>query len=93
MLTLFKFIIFFILGSHLHKDVYEHLEVVVAGKKYIRLYHYKDQERLYPRTGNHKNISQVNFKNPDNDKFPLFKDTEYLVRFNFNLYHLFFDLI
>jgi lysine-specific demethylase 8 len=64
--------------SPLHHDPYHNLLAQVVGSKYIRLYSPDQSARLYPLAGMMSNTSQVQVENVDKNRFPDFKNANYV---------------
>ena len=71
--------------TSLHFDSYDNFLTQIFGYKYVRLYAPTQSEFLYPIEGTGKNsvtkqnnISPVDVVNPDFEKYPKFKDAEYV---------------
>eukprot|EP01026_Neomeris_dumetosa_P015123 TRINITY_DN1570_c0_g2_i3.p1 TRINITY_DN1570_c0_g2~~TRINITY_DN1570_c0_g2_i3.p1 ORF type:complete len:372 (-),score=62.36 TRINITY_DN1570_c0_g2_i3:73-1188(-) len=62
----------------LHQDPYHNLLCQVVGIKYVRLYSIEASEKLYPHVGLMSNTSQVDVRNVDKDRFPLFANAQYV---------------
>ena len=64
--------------SPLHYDPKHNFLAQIIGQKYIKLYSYKETDKLFPHsTTLLHNTSQVDVENPDGDEFPKFKEAHF----------------
>ncbi|PRP88691.1 lysine-specific demethylase 8-like [Planoprotostelium fungivorum] len=64
--------------SPAHYDPKNNLLCQVVGSKYVRMYAPSQTDKLYPLAGKMKNSSGVDVEDPDEEKFPKFRDAQYV---------------